>query len=94
MPATPPVHDKLEVPEPLVIDETLSVQLRFVELEAAIRLTVPAKPFNGEIVIVDPPPTPAFFVRLVGFVAIVKSWTANVIVAEWDRLPLVPVTAT
>ncbi len=30
----------------------------------------------------------------VGLAVTVKSWTTNVTVAEWDRLPLVPVTVT
>ena len=73
MPATEPVHDSVEVPEPPVIDVEDRVQDRFVELVVTARVTVPANPFNGATVIVDIPATPAFTVILVVLAVTVKS---------------------
>ena len=58
------------------------------------RLTIPAKPFRPLTVMVDD--AAMFWVAgtVDGLAAIVKSWTMNVTVAEWDREPLVPVTVT
>jgi hypothetical protein len=59
-----------------------------------VRVTVPVNPFVAVTVMVDVPVVPARTVTLVGLAAIVKSWTVNVTVAVWVRLPLVPVTVT
>ena len=62
-------------------------------------LTVPLKPLKLISAIWDLPVEPATTVWLDGFAEIVKSGepedtTVNVTGAEWERLPLVPVTAT
>ncbi len=89
VPAAGKVHDRVELPEPvtLVGDTVHDVLL-------VVRLTTPAKPFTEEIVIVEVPAEPALTVTLVGDAVMVKSWTTNVTVTEWDRDPLVPVTNT
>ena len=89
VPAAGKVHDRVELPEPvtLVGDTVHDVLL-------VVRLTTPAKPFTAEIVIVEVPAEPALTVTLVGDAVMVKSWTTNVTVTEWDRDPLVPVTNT
>jgi hypothetical protein len=56
--------------------------------------TVPVNPCNAVIVTVEDPAVPATTVTLVGLAEIVKSCTVKVTVAEWERLPLVPVTVT
>jgi hypothetical protein len=53
---------------------------------------VPANPLTGATVIVEVPATPVFAVTLVGLAVIVKSWAWMTTVAEWDRVPLEPVT--
>ena len=65
---------------------------RLVELVVTARVTVPAKPLTGATVIIEVPGTPALSVTLVGLAFTVKFWTWYVTVAEWDRVPLVPVT--
>jgi hypothetical protein len=64
------VHDKVLEPAPATL---VGVKVQLVLLLA--RLTVPAKPCNAVIVIVEVPAAPAFTVTLVGLAAIVKSWT-------------------
>jgi hypothetical protein len=59
-----------------------------------VRETVPAKLFTGATVIAEAPATPALIVMLLGAAATLKSSTLNVNVAEWDSVPLVPVTVT
>jgi len=59
-----------------------------------VREIVPVKLFTGATVIVEAPAIPALMVRPVGAAARVKSSTLNVNVAEWDSVPLVPVTMT
>jgi hypothetical protein len=59
-----------------------------------VRATVPVKPFSGATVTVDEPATPALTVSAVGAAVTVKSWTLVVTVAEWESVPLVPVTVT
>jgi hypothetical protein len=61
---------------------------------AAERDIVPVNPLTGASVIADVPVAPAKIVRLLGLVVSVKSWTVTVMVTEWDRPPLVPVTIT
>ncbi len=58
------------------------------------RATVPVKPFTGATVIVEVAVAPARALTLVGLAVTVKSVTVIVTVAEWDRVPLVPVTVT
>lgn len=56
--------------------------------------TVPVKPLTGATVIVEVPEPPAANVTVVGLAAMLKSVTVKVTVAEWDSVPLVPVTVT
>ena len=88
------MHDRVEVPEPVSL-VGVRVQVRPVEGDTVeARLTTPAKPLTAVMVTVEVPATPALTVTLVGLVAIVKSCTVKEMVAEWDRLPLMPVTVT
>ncbi len=73
MPATLPVQESVEVPEPPVILVEVSVQARFVEFVVTARVTVPVNPFSGATVMVEVPATPAFTVTLVGLADTVKS---------------------
>jgi hypothetical protein len=59
-----------------------------------VRLTTPLKLSRDVTVTEEGPAVPALTVTLVGLATIVKSWTVKFTVAEWDRLPLVPVTVT
>ena len=64
-----------------------------------VSVTIPLKLLMLVSVIWDLPLVPAMTVWLDGFAEIVKSGgpeatTVNVTGAEWERLPLVPVTAT
>jgi hypothetical protein len=89
-----PEQDRVEVPEPVTLVGD-SVHVRPVLGETLdVSETVPAKPSSAVTVIVDVPATPAFTVTLVVLALIVKSWIVYVTVAEWDRVPLVPVTVT
>ncbi len=57
----------------------------------SVRATVPVNPLIAETVIVDVADVPT--VTAAGEVAVIeKSVTAKVAVAEWDSVPLVPVT--
>ena len=83
------VQDNVLEPEPMMVDG--------LKLHAALladRLTLPAKPFRPVTVIVEVPAELTFIVTDVGLADIVKSWTMNVTVTEWDITPLVPVTNT
>jgi len=91
LPATEPVQDRVEVPEPAGILVALRVQERFVELVVTASVTVPANPVvPGATVIVDGPETPAFWVTLVGLATTEKSWKWKVINVEF----LAPVAVT
>ena len=59
-----------------------------------VNATVPVKPFTGATVIVEVAVAPARAVTLVGLAVTVKSVIVKVTVAEWDNVPLVPVTVT
>jgi len=83
------VQDRVELPDPVTLVGATEHEVLLV-----VRLTTPAKPFNPVIVIVEVPAEPARTVTLVGLAAMVKSWTTNVTVTEWDKLALVPVTPT
>lgn len=63
----------MEVPEPPVIEVTVIVQTRLVELVVTANVTVPVKPLTGATVIVEVPTIPAFVVTLVGLADTVKS---------------------
>jgi hypothetical protein len=59
----------------------------------SVRLTVPVKPLTAATVIVEVAEVPAW--TAAGDVAVtVKSVTVKVAVAEWERVPLVPVIVT
>jgi len=77
-----PLHDRVavsEVPRVTLVGER--VQVKPAEGETvAVSETVPVKPLKPETVIVEDPAEPDGTVRVVGFVAIVKSWTVYVTV--------------
>jgi hypothetical protein len=73
LPATLPVQERVDVPDPPTIDVEVRAQDRLVEFVVTARVTVPAKPFNGATVIVEVPATPPFGVTLVGLAVTVKS---------------------
>jgi hypothetical protein len=89
VPAAAKVQASVEVPDPVTL---VGLSVQAVLLLA--RLTIPANPFNVVTVIADVAPVPAFAVTLIGLAAIVKSWTTYVIVTEWVRPGLEPVTPT
>jgi hypothetical protein len=66
LPATLPVQDRVDVPEPPTIDVEVRVHDKLVELVVTAIATVPANPFTGATVIVEAAATPAFTVTLVG----------------------------
>jgi len=89
-----PLQDSVEVPEPVTL-VGVRVQVKPVAGETvAVRETIPLNPFRAVTVTVDVPEAPARIVTVAGLAAIVKSWTVKVTVAEWDIVPLVPVTVT
>jgi len=57
-----------------------------------VNATDPVNPLTGDTVIVEVAGVPAVVVTAVGLAAIVKSVGVKVTVAEWDKVPLVPVT--
>jgi hypothetical protein len=59
-----------------------------------VSATAPVKPLTGATVMVEVAAVPAFVVTAVGLAVIAKSTGMKVMVAEWDRVPLVPVTVT
>ena len=68
----------------------IAPQVRFAGT-VSVKLTVPVNPFTAETVIVEVAEVPVW--TAAGEVAaIVKSVTVKVAVAEWDNVPLVPVT--
>jgi hypothetical protein len=77
------VQDRVEVPEPPVIEVGLKLQVRPVVGDiVSVRLTVSVNPFRGATVMVDVSAIPVFPVTLVGLALIVKSVTVNVAVSE------------
>jgi hypothetical protein len=86
------MHDRVEIPEPPVIDMELREQERLLELVVRVRVTVPVKPFTGVTVIFALPVAFVGTLTLDALVAIIKSWMVNVTFTEWERVPLVPVT--
>jgi hypothetical protein len=73
LPAGEALHDRVELPDPPVIDVEDSVQTRLVELVVVARVTVPTKPLRDATEIVEVPLAPAFTVELVGEAEIAKS---------------------
>jgi hypothetical protein len=70
-----PLHDRVEVPEPVTL-VGVRVQVSPVAGDtAAVRLTTSLNPWTAVTVIVEVPDAPARTVTLVGLAAIVKSWT-------------------
>jgi hypothetical protein len=95
--AVPLVHERVEVPDPPEMFVGDNVHERLVELATTESVTMPVKLFTGETVIVDIPTTPVFAATLVGFAEIAKSpapTAVKVTVAEWESVPLAPVTVT
>lgn len=89
-----PLQESVEIPEPATL-VGVRVQVRpVVGLMLEVKLTTPLNPSSAVTVIVEVPEAPARTVVVVGLAAIVKSWTVKVVVAEWDSVPLVPVTVT
>ncbi len=86
-----------DVPVPPEISETL-VELRLslglVDEQTAERDTLPVKPFMLARLMVKFPELPAARVRELTSVLRPKSWTLIVIVTEWVKELLVPVTVT
>jgi hypothetical protein len=90
------LQETVAVPEPpLMLFGVIAPQVS-PDGTVSVRETVPVKPFNGAIVIVETTGEPAL--TLAGDVAlIVKSGGApnvKVAVAEWDREAVVPVIVT
>jgi len=82
-------HESVALPEPvtLVGANTQAVLL-------LVKPTMPLNPFCGVMVIVDVPGLPALTVTVVGIALVEKSSIEKVTLAECERPPLEPVTAT
>lgn len=90
-----PVHDSAEVwlaPRTMLVG--LRVQVKPAGDTTVASVTVPVNPLTGATVIVEVAVAPARMVTLVGLATIVKSGVVTFTVAEWDSVPLVPVTVT
>ncbi len=83
------LHDTVAVPDPVTLSGLIAPQVRLAGT-VSVNETTPAKPLTAVTVIVEVAETPAF-TAAGDDAAIVKSWTVNVAVAEWLRVPLVPV---
>ena len=95
VPVVVPEHDSVEVWDaPRTTLVGLNVHVKPAGDTADVNVTVPVNPLTGATVIVDVPEPPEANVKLVGLAAMVKSLTVKVTVAEWDNVPLVPVTVT
>lgn len=75
MPATLPVHERLDDPEPPLMLVALRVHERLVELVVTVSVTVPPKPSSGATVTAEVPATFTFGLTLVGLAETLKSWT-------------------
>jgi len=79
-----PLHDRAEVslvtaPRAMLVGER--VQVKPAEGETvAVSDMVPVKPLNPATVMVEDPAEPEGTLRVVGFAAMLKSWTAKVTV--------------
>jgi hypothetical protein len=84
LPATLPLHERADAPEPPLILVALRAHERLVELVITARVTVPPKPFTfrGATVIVEVPATFTFTLTLVGLAVVVKSWKLKLIPDE------------
>jgi len=89
-----PVHDSVEVPEPVTlvgVSEHVNPELG---VTVVVRLTTAPKPCREVMLDVEIPAAPAFAVTSVGLATRVKSRTVKVTVVECERGPLVPVRVT
>jgi hypothetical protein len=86
------VQDRVEVPEPPLMDEEDNVQDKFVEFVVTARPTVPVNPFRGDTVIVEVAAVPAVVVTAVGFAVAEKSVNWKMTLVEFVVEPLVAVT--
>jgi hypothetical protein len=89
VPATVAEHETVAVPEPVTMPGVKAPQVR-PEGTVSVRVTTPAKPFNGLMVTVDVADSPAS-TAAGGDVAIVKSTKLKVAVVGLTSEPLVPV---
>ena len=64
------LHDRLAAPEPVTLVGLIAHEVLFVPM-----LTTPANPFRPVTVMAEVPGEPTLTVMLVGFAAMVKSWT-------------------
>lgn len=88
------MHDSVDVPEPVTL-VGVSVQVMPADGETVVvSPTAPLNPWSAVTVMVEAPAAPAFVETVAGLAVTMKSWTVNVTVAEWDSIPLVPVTVT
>jgi hypothetical protein len=87
-----PVHDRVDVPEPPLIDDEDNMQDKFVEFVVTARLTVPENPLSGDTVIVEVAAVPAVDVTAVGLDVAEKSVNWNIMLVELVVEPLVAVT--
>lgn len=71
LPAAVKVHDKVEVPEPLVTDGGDKIHAEL----PLVKATVPVNPFNGATVMVEVAATPAVAGTVVGLAEMLKSGT-------------------
>lgn len=92
-----PVQESVDVPEPPTMLVVLSVHVSPAGDTVEDSVAVPVNPLMGLMVIVEVAVAPASMVTLAGDAEIEKSvgaFTVTVTVAEWDSVPLVPVTIT
>jgi len=83
----------LDVPKVRLVGESAHVKPVTGDM-LDVRAMAPVNPCSEVAVIVEGPETPARIVTVVGPAESVKSWMVNVIVAERESEPLVPVTVT
>jgi hypothetical protein len=67
------VHERVELPDPLLMLFEERAHVRFVELVVTARETVPENPLTGLIMIAELPCVPTATVTTVGFAEIAKS---------------------
>jgi hypothetical protein len=91
LPATVALHDTAAVPDPVTLLGFIAPQTRPVDT-VSVRVTLPLKLLSAVIVMVEMAEVPTLTAAGVEAV-IVKSVTMKVAVAEWERVPLVPVIA-
>lgn len=93
MPATVALQETVAVPEPVTLLGVIAPQVK-PDGTVSVRLTVPLKPPRAVTVIVDVAEVPT--VTAAGDDAVIEKSlvVVKVAVAEWDSVPLVPVTVT